>query len=134
MMISLKKMLGALSVVAAIALPLQTSNAFWGGGGPWGGYGWGGWGGNPWGYRYYPSWASGPYWRYPWGPGWGGWGYPGWGVPLASAPIVVVPIVIPSAPAEPKAPEEAGPSEAPVEPEATEEGEEAETPEAAAEQ
>jgi hypothetical protein len=112
MMKSLTKALGALAVVAAVALPMQTSQAFWGGGGPWWGYGWGGWGGNPWGYRYYPSWASGPYWRYPWwGPGWGGWGYPGWGVPLSSAPIVVVPIVIPTAPAEAKEPEKQAPEE-----------------------
>ena len=82
----LVKLASAAAVAAAITLPMQSAEAFWGGG-PWGGYGWGGWGGgwgSPIGHRYYPDWSGyrGPYQRYPFWGGYGSGDHPG-GVPGA---------------------------------------------------
>jgi hypothetical protein len=98
---SLRKIMIALLLTGATALPV-TVNAFWGGswmpwnwfdndyyGGPWGypGYGWGGypgygWGGYPgYGWGGYPGYGYGGYPGYGWGgyPGYGYGGYPGYG-------------------------------------------------------
>jgi hypothetical protein len=75
----LSKVLAAAAVAGAMALPLQSANA-WGGGGPWGGNMFGmdfgqstGWG--------YPYYGGGYGWGGPYGGGYpGGWGgYPGYG-------------------------------------------------------
>jgi len=110
-----KRFVLAAAVAGATALTSLSAEAFfgpfnfmrsWGGGGPWGGYGWypyyGGWGypyGGGWGYPY------GGGWGYPYGGGWGypygGWGYPLWGVnPYLGYPSVAAPAA-PTAPAAP---------------------------------
>jgi len=67
----MKSIIGAALLAAAVALPLSSADAWWGGpwgGGPWGGYpgyGYGGYPGN--GYGNYPSYG---YRGYP-----GGWGW-----------------------------------------------------------
>ncbi|OOZ39950.1 hypothetical protein BOW53_09540 [Solemya pervernicosa gill symbiont] len=87
------KVAAAAAIVGAMALPMQSANAFWGpfdtwdapwnnGGGPWGGGPWGGgpgyYGGGPWGG--YPGYGYGG----PWGGGYpGGYGYPRYAVPVA---------------------------------------------------
>ncbi len=71
----LKKLLVAGAVLAAVAMPMQSAQAYWGG--PWGGGPWGGpWGGGPWG--------GGPYAATPYGSPWGGAPVAGQG--LASIP------------------------------------------------
>ena len=101
----ISKVLAVGLVAGAAALPLQSANA-WGGGGPWGGNmfgmdfgqstGWGypyyggGWGG-PWGHPGY-GWG-GPWGGYPGYGGYGGWGYPygyGLGYPAVVAPVAPV--------------------------------------------
>ena len=91
----LSKLLTASAVALALALPMQSANAWWG---PWGWGPWDGWGGfdfhiggGGWGNAYPGYWGGYPgYWGgYPgyWGgyPAYWG-GYPGWGYP----PAVVV--------------------------------------------
>ncbi len=118
----LAKVMAVAAFAGAGALPLQ-SEAFWGGGGPWGGYGWGGGGGwgSPIGHRYYPDWGGyrGPYRRWPWWGPWGGgypgwgWGYPGWGGGWGQPTIIIqVPAVTPPEPAE-EAPAEEAPATTP---------------------
>jgi hypothetical protein len=108
------KILAAAAVVATAALPLQSAQAWWGGG-PWGGRSWddmwdgSGWGdfdmsmrgsGRGWGrgynryYDHYGPWGGGPYgYGYP---GYG-YGYPGyWGAPAYPAPVA------PAAPQQPQ--------------------------------
>ncbi|MDJ0864060.1 MAG: sulfur globule protein CV3 [Gammaproteobacteria bacterium] len=87
--------LAAAVVAGSALLPLQSANAFFGGGPWWGGYGWGGygWGGGPWGWGGpygwggYPGYGWGGYPGYGWGgyPGWGGYGYPY----AMTAPVIV---------------------------------------------
>ena len=88
----LAKVVAVAGLVAGAAVPLQSANAWWGGG-PWSGWGWGGypgwggWGGYPgWGGYGYPGWGGYGY------PGWGGYGYPGWG--YAGYPVVTSPVVV----------------------------------------
>jgi len=86
-----KRFVLAAAVAGATALTSLSAEAFfgpfnfmrsWGGGGPWGGYGW---------YPYYGGWG------YPYG----GWGYPLWGVnPYLGYPSVAAPAA-PTAPAAP---------------------------------
>ena len=87
-MMILKKLMIALVLAGATALPVTSANAFWGGwmpwdwfdddyyGGPWGGYpgyyGYPGWGGYPGGYYGYPGYGWGGY------PAYGYPGYYGW--------------------------------------------------------
>jgi len=90
-----RKLVLAMLLAGAAALPVTSANAFWGGswmpwnwfdngyygGGPWGypGYGWGGYPGYGWGG--YPGYGWGGYPGYGWGgyPGYGWGGYPGYG-------------------------------------------------------
>lgn len=96
----LSKVFAAAAVVGAMAVPLQSANA-WGGGGPWGGNMFGMDFGQSTGYGY-PYYGGGYGWGGPWGgggyPGYGyGGGYPGYGYggyPYGyGAPTVVVPQV-----------------------------------------
>ncbi len=86
--------LAAAVVAGSALLPLQSANAFFGGGPWWGGYGWGGYGwggpwgwGGPYGWGGYPGYGWGGYPGYGWGgyPGWGGYGYPY----AMTAPVIV---------------------------------------------
>ncbi len=86
--------LAAAVVAGSALLPLQSANAFFGGGPWWGGYGWGGYGwGGPWGWGGPYGWGGYP--GYGWGGypgyGWGGYpGYGGYGYPYAmTAPVIV---------------------------------------------
>ena len=74
----LSKVLAAAAVAGAVVLPLQSANA-WGGGGPWGGNMFGMDFGQSTGYGY-PYYGGGYGWGGPWGgPGYGYGGYPGYG-------------------------------------------------------
>ena len=78
------------ALTGAVALPIS-AQAFWGGGGPWSGWGWDNWDypywGGPWGYGGGPWGYGGGPWGYGGGP-WGG-GYPYY--PPQTAPVVVIP-------------------------------------------
>lgn len=90
-----KKLLTVAAVAAALALPLQSAQAWWG---PWGGWGpWDGWGDGWGGFDFHMGgggWGRGygyPYYGYPYYGGYGGYpylGYPAWGgYPYAVAPV-----------------------------------------------
>ena len=76
---TLSKVLAVAAIAGAAALPLQSANA-WGGGGPWGGNMFGMDFGQSTGYGY-PYYGGGYGWGGPWGgyPGYGYGGYPGYG-------------------------------------------------------
>ncbi len=99
-------LLAAAVVAGSALLPLQSANAFFGGGPGWGGYGWGGygWGGGPWGWGGYPGWGGWGYPGYGWGGypyggyGWGGYPYGGYGWPHAyGTPVIVTQPTVPKA-------------------------------------